>query len=76
MISRDFLKSGHTPTLFSSFLYFDMSFMVWVLLGALGVQIAKTLGLTPAEKGFMVAVPILSGAVLRVVNGVLVPRLP
>ncbi|MGN6208958.1 nitrate/nitrite transporter [Asticcacaulis sp.] len=75
MISKDFLKSGHTPTLFSSFLYFDMSFMVWVLLGALGVQIAKTLGLTPAEKGFMVAVPILSGAVLRVVNGVLVDRI-
>ncbi|MDV6331230.1 nitrate/nitrite transporter [Asticcacaulis sp. 201] len=75
MISKDFLKSGHTPTLFSSFLYFDMSFMVWVLLGALGVQIAKTLGLTPAEKGFMVAVPILSGAVLRLVNGFLVDRI-
>jgi len=75
MISKDFLKSGHTPTLFSSFLYFDMSFMVWVLLGALGVQIAKTLGLTPAEKGFMVAVPILSGALLRLVNGFLVDRI-
>lgn len=75
MISKDFLKAGHAPTLFSAFLYFDMSFMVWVLLGALGVQIAKTLGLTPAEKGFMVAVPILSGAVLRVVNGVLVDRI-
>ena len=40
MISKEFLKAGHAPTLFSAFLYFDMSFMVWVLLGALGVQIA------------------------------------
>lgn len=75
MISKDFFKAGHTPTLFSAFLYFDMSFMVWVLLGALGVQIAKTLGLTPAEKGFMVAVPILAGAALRLVNGFLVDRI-
>ena len=75
MISKDFFKAGHSPTLFSAFLYFDMSFMVWVLLGALGVQIAKSLGLTPAEKGFMVAVPILAGAALRLVNGVLVDRI-
>jgi len=72
MISKDFLKSGHTPTLLSAFLYFDMSFMVWVLLGALSVQIAKDLGLSPAQKGLMVAVPILAGAALRLVNGVLV----
>ncbi len=75
MITKDFLKAGHAPTLLSAFLYFDMSFMVWVLLGALGVQIAISLGLTPAEKGFMVAVPILAGAVLRMVNGVLVDRI-
>ncbi|WAC46919.1 NarK/NasA family nitrate transporter [Asticcacaulis sp. SL142] len=75
MISKDFLKAGHAPTLFSAFLYFDMSFMVWVLLGALGVQIAADLGLTPAEKGFMVAVPILTGALLRMVSGVMVDRI-
>lgn len=75
MISKDFLKAGHAPTLFSAFLYFDMSFMVWVLLGALGVQIATSLGLTPAEKGFMVALPILAGALLRLVNGFLVDRI-
>ena len=75
MISKEFLKAGHAPTLFSAFLYFDMSFMVWVLLGALGVQIAATLGLDPAQKGFMVALPVLAGALLRVVNGVLVDRI-
>src|SRR5688572_28575492 len=41
MVSKSFLKAGHTPTLAASFLYFDLSFMVWVLLGPLGVAIAK-----------------------------------
>ena len=31
-----FWKSGHLATLICSFLYFDVSFMIWVLLGALG----------------------------------------
>ncbi|MDP3659611.1 NarK/NasA family nitrate transporter [Phenylobacterium sp.] len=75
MIGKDFLKAGHTPTLASAFFYFDMSFMVWVLLGALGVQIAKDLGLDAAEKGLMVAIPVLAGAILRIVNGVLVDRI-
>lgn len=75
MIGKEFFKAGHTPTLASAFLYFDMSFMVWVLLGSLGVQIAQDLGLNPAEKGLMVALPVLAGAVLRIVNGVLVDRI-
>jgi NNP family nitrate/nitrite transporter-like MFS transporter len=49
--------------------------MVWVILGPLGVQIAKTLGLNAAEKGLMVAIPVLAGAALRIVNGVLVDHL-
>jgi MFS transporter, NNP family, nitrate/nitrite transporter len=63
-MKKGFLSAGQLPTLFASFLYFDMSFMVWVLLGPLGVQIAKELDLSPAQKGFMVAVPVLSGALL------------
>ena len=75
MVSRSFLKSGHMHTLLSAFLYFDLSFMVWVLLGPLGVAIAKDFGLSPAEKGFMVAVPVLSGALLRLVAGVAVDHI-
>ena len=71
---KGFLKAGHLPTLFASFLYFDLSFMAWVLLGPLGVSIAKQLHLDPAHKGLMVATPVLAGAVLRVVVGVLVDR--
>jgi NNP family nitrate/nitrite transporter-like MFS transporter len=74
-MNSSFLKSGHTPTLFAAFLYFDLSFMVWVLLGPLAVQIAQDLNLTAAQKGLMVATPVLAGALLRIVMGVLVDHL-
>ena len=75
MLNRSFLKAGHAPTLFAAFLYFDVSFMVWVLLGPLGVAIAKAFQLDPAQKGFMVAVPVLSGALLRLVAGIMDDRI-
>src|SRR5271166_2928816 len=71
---KGFLKAGHLPTLFVSFLYFDLSFMVWVILGPLGVAIAKQLHLDAGQKGLMVATPVLAGAALRVVLGLLVDR--
>lgn len=70
-----FWKAGHRPTLFAAFFYFDLSFMVWVMLGPLAVAIAGDLGLTPAEKGFMVATPVLAGALLRIPAGILVDHL-
>ena len=73
-MTRGFLKAGHLPTLIAAFLYFDASFMVWVVLGPLGVAISHDLHLSPAQKGFMVAVPVLAGAALRVVVGLLVDR--
>ena len=75
MSLKAFMKAGHAPTLFAAFLYFDLSFMVWVLLGPLAVQIAGDLHLNAAQKGLMVAVPTLAGAALRVVMGVLVDHL-
>src|SRR5215472_8825767 len=70
-----FLKSGHVPTLFSSFLYFDVSFMIWVMLGALGNYIAGDLKLSPAQKGLMTAIPLLGGSILRLVFGQLTDRI-
>jgi MFS transporter, NNP family, nitrate/nitrite transporter len=74
-MQSSFWKAGHTPTLLSAFLYFDLSFMVWVLLGPLAVQMASSLHLTPAQKGLMVATPVLAGALLRIVMGVLVDQI-
>lgn len=75
MDKKSFWQVGHTPTLLAAFLYFDLAFMVWVLLGPLGVQIASELGLTASQKGLMVATPLLAGALLRIVMGVLVDQL-
>ena len=74
-MTKSFWQSGNKPTLFSAFLYFDLAFMVWVLLGPLAPDIAKALLLTPAQKGLMVATPVLAGAFLRLVFGVLVDRI-
>jgi NNP family nitrate/nitrite transporter-like MFS transporter len=63
------------PTLFAAFLYFDLSFMVWVILGPLGVQIAKDLELNPGQTGLMVATPVLAGALLRIPLGILVDHI-
>ena len=74
-MNKGFWQSGHTPTLLSAFLYFDIAFMIWVVLGPLAVQIAASLELTQAQKGLMVATPVLAGGLLRVVMGVLVDHL-
>lgn len=72
---KSFWQAGHRPTLLAAFLYFDLAFMVWVMLGPLGIEIARDLALTHAQKGLMVAPPVLSGAILRIVMGLLVDHL-
>ena len=68
---KSFFKSGHTPTLFAAFFYFDFCFAVWVLNGAMAPFISETFNLTPAQKGFMISVPILAGALMRFPLGIL-----
>jgi NNP family nitrate/nitrite transporter-like MFS transporter len=71
---KEIKSAGHWPTLLSAFLYFDVSFMVWTILGPLGAQIGASLHLAPEQKGLMVACPILAGAVLRIVLGLAADR--
>jgi NNP family nitrate/nitrite transporter-like MFS transporter len=68
---RTFLKAGHAPTLFASFLYFDFCFAIWVLNGAMAPFISEEFHLTDAQKGFMISVPILAGAIMRFPLGLL-----
>ena len=77
---KDLKGQGHTPTLFMAFLYFDMSFMVWTMLGPLSTEIAEALALgghilTAGEKATLLSLPILSGAILRIVLGFGVDKL-
>ncbi|MBU3015941.1 MFS transporter [Poseidonibacter lekithochrous] len=77
---KDLRGQGHAPTLFMAFLYFDMSFMVWTMLGPLSTEIAEALALTghimtAGEKATLLSLPILSGAILRVLLGFGVDKL-
>ncbi|AGT33646.1 MFS transporter [Geobacillus genomosp. 3] len=75
MDHKGFLKSGHPPTLLSSFLYFDVNFMIWVLLGPLSVVIMNDIGMNTAQKANLVALPTLGGSILRIVLGLLTDRI-
>ena len=68
---KTFLKAGHPPTLFAAFLYFDFTFAIWVLNGAMAPFIGEAFHLDAAQKGFMVSVPIIAGALMRFPLGVL-----
>jgi len=65
----DHLRSGDWRSLCASFLYFDTGFTVWLLFGPLAPYIGQHMHLAPAALGFLVAVPVLSGAILRVPLG-------
>jgi NNP family nitrate/nitrite transporter-like MFS transporter len=67
-------RNGHLPTLVACFLHFDLSFMLWVLTGALGILIADDLHLSASQRGVLVALPILSGSLLRIPLGLLSDR--
>jgi MFS transporter, NNP family, nitrate/nitrite transporter len=69
MSLRDFRKAGHPPTLLAAFLYFDISFMVWVILGPLGPFIGEAYKLSATQKGFLTAVPLLGGSLFRPLLG-------
>ncbi len=72
--------AGHFPTLLAAFLYFDFSFMVWTMLGPLATEISESLArhgyiLDANQKATLLAIPILSGAILRIVLGFGVDKL-
>ena len=71
---KDLKGQGHAPTLFAAFLYFDFSFMVWTMLGPLSTEIAESLAMggfimSASQKATLLSIPILSGALLRIVLG-------
>ncbi|RUM74220.1 MAG: MFS transporter, partial [Sulfurovum sp.] len=65
---------GHAPTLMAAFLYFDFSFMVWTLLGSISTEIGESLAsagfvMSAGDKATLLAIPVLSGALLRILLG-------
>lgn len=75
MQKSSFAKSGHLPTLFSAFLYFDVSFMVWVLFGPMTPFIADQIHMSATQKGLLTAIPLLGGSFFRPILGLLADRI-
>ncbi|MGD9717165.1 MAG: nitrate/nitrite transporter [Sulfuricurvum sp.] len=76
---RDLKKEGHWPTLLAAFLYFDFSFMMWTMLGPLATEINESLtqrgfAMNDGQTATLLAVPVLAGAILRLVLGVFVDK--
>ena len=75
MSLKEFRRAGHAPTLASAFLYFDVSFMVWVILGPLGPFLGESLKLSASQKGFLTALPLLGGSFFRIILGLMTERI-
>lgn len=75
-VTKQGTRPGSPATVFASFLHFDMSFTIWVILGSLAVFIAGKQGLklNDVQKGLMVAIPTLSGSIFRLPIGILSDR--
>lgn len=63
------LRSGHWPTLLGAWLHFEVSFMVWLLIGAMGIAISEEFSLSASQKGLLVGIPLLGGALFRIIVG-------
>jgi NNP family nitrate/nitrite transporter-like MFS transporter len=53
----DTLRSGHWPSLAGAWLHLTVSFMVWLLIGAMSLPLADELHLSDAEIAWLVALP-------------------
>ncbi|MGE5517911.1 MAG: MFS transporter [Bacteroidota bacterium] len=63
-------KAEQRLALWASTLAFTVCFAVWTIFSILGVQIKKDLGLNDTEFGLLIATPILTGSLVRLVLGV------
>jgi MFS transporter, NNP family, nitrate/nitrite transporter len=63
------LRSGHWPSLAGAWLHLTVSFMVWLLIGAMSLSLAHDLELSDQQVAWLVALPLLGGAGLRVLAG-------
>jgi len=63
------LRSGHWPSLVGAWLHLTVSFMVWLLAAAMSLSLAQALQLSEQELAWLVSLPLLGGAVLRVLAG-------
>jgi NNP family nitrate/nitrite transporter-like MFS transporter len=69
MAILEVLRSGHWPSLAGAWLHLTISFMVWLLIGAMSISLAHDLQLSDQQVAWLVALPLLGGAGLRMLAG-------
>ncbi|MCS4533085.1 MFS transporter [Neisseria montereyensis] len=60
--------------LFASTLSFTVCFMVWMMLAVVGIKVQQEMGFNQTQYGILVALPVLSGALIRVPLGILTDK--
>jgi len=63
-------KTDQTRALTLSTLAFTICFAIWTIFSILGIQIKQDLGLNDTQFGLLVATPILTGALSRLILGI------
>ncbi len=64
------LKTDQTRALTLSTIAFAVCFAIWTIFSILGIQIKQDLGLNDTQFGLLVATPILTGALSRLILGI------
>ena len=59
----------YSVLIFSTFA-FTVCFMIWMMLAIVGVKVQEQLGLNETQTGILMAVPVLSGSLIRVPLGI------
>ncbi len=68
------LRGKQISVVASSTFAFTVCFAVWMMFAVIGIPIKKTLGLNETQFGLLVAMPVLTGSLIRVPLGMLTDR--
>jgi NNP family nitrate/nitrite transporter-like MFS transporter len=68
---KDVDKNDMLRALFLSTMSFTFCFAVWTIFSIIGIRIKYEIGLTDTQFGFLVATPILTGSLCRLLIGIL-----
>lgn len=60
--------------LVSSTLSFTVCFMIWMMLAVVGIKVQEEMGFNQTQYGILIALPVLSGSLIRVPLGILTDR--
>lgn len=68
------IEPGATRVMVVATALFTLFFAVWVMFAIVGIPMKKEFGLSESEFALLVAIPVLSGSILRVPVGILTDR--